>query len=134
MLKRKKNTTISLLLFLFVWFVQSCKHEPSNISNLPTVCFDNQIQPILARCASCHSGSSGQEGFDATSYNSIMRAVKPGDPWGSKLYTIVSSPNNPNMMPPKGNTPLNQEERTILEVWILQGAKPTCITNSNIDN
>lgn len=132
MLKRMKNTTISLSLFLLAFFVQSCKHEPSNISSFPVVCFDTQIQPILARCASCHSGNSGQEGFDATSYNSIMRAVKRGDPWGSKLYTIVSSPNNPNMMPPKGNEPLNQDERTLLELWILQGANHTTCDTATI--
>ena len=118
----------SIVIILLVSQLQSCKHVPANIDNLPIVCFDTQIQTIYsASCAmpGCHSGSSGEgkEGFNPSNYNSIMKSVKPGDPWGSKAYTIVSSPNNPNMMPPKGHTPLSKEQRTVIEVWILQGAK-----------
>lgn len=123
------NLTVSkkifrlLVLVLLITLSQSCKHEPVSISNLPTVCYDNQILPIFAACSQCHSGADGQKGFDPTSYNSVMKSVKPGNPWGSKLYTIVSSPNNPNMMPPKGHEPLSEVQRTTIEVWILQGAK-----------
>jgi len=121
----------SIVLVVFISQLQSCKHDPANISNLPTVCFDTQIQTIFSSsCAmsGCHSGGSGSRdagGFNASSYASIMKSVKPGNPWGSKVYTIVSSPNNPNMMPPKGHQPLTLEQRTLIEVWILQGAKET---------
>lgn len=113
-------------MILLMCQLQSCKHEPSNISNLPMVCF-SEIQPILSACSKCHSGSSREGGgFDPSNYASIMKSVKPGNPWGSKLYTIISSPNNPNMMPPKGNDPVSKEDRTLIEIWILQGAKETC--------
>jgi Planctomycete cytochrome C len=115
----------SLVLVLFINLLQSCKHEPSDISNLQPVCFDTQILSILGACTQCHSGNSHQGGFDPSNYNSVMKSVKPGNPWGSKLYTIVSSPNNPNMMPPKGHNPLSITQRTTIEVWILQGAKET---------
>ena len=123
----------SIVFFLIVCQLQSCKHEPASLSSMPTVCFDNQIQPILSSCTKCHSGNSGEGGFNPSNYSTIMESVKAGNPWGSKLYTIVSSPNNPNMMPPKGNEPLSPEQRTLIEVWILQGAKDTkCDTTSVI--
>lgn len=130
MLKRLTVLLIIRLttLFLFIGLLGSCKHEPDNIKNLPVVCFDTQIQPIFSgSCAmtGCHSGGSRERGFDPSNYSSILRSVKPGDPWGSKIYTIVSDPNNPNMMPPKGHNPLTLEQRTLIEVWILQGAKDT---------
>jgi hypothetical protein len=114
-----------IVLISMISQLQSCKNKPESIANLPTVCFDTQIQPILSVCTQCHSGNSkqGGGGFNPTNYNSIMKSVKPGNPWGSKLYTIVSSPNNPNMMPPKGHEPLSIGQRTLIEVWILQGAK-----------
>jgi uncharacterized membrane protein len=116
-----------IVLILVISQLQSCKHDPATLNNLPIVCFDTQVQPILGTCVQCHSGSSkgGGGGFNPSSYTTIMKSVKPGDPWGSKLYTIVSDPNNPNMMPPKGHQPLSQEQRTLIEVWILQGAKDT---------
>lgn len=116
----------SIVLMFLIFQLQSCKHDPANISNLPIVCF-SEIQPILSECSRCHSGSSkGGGGFNPTNYASIMKSVKPGNPWGSKLYTIISSPNNPNMMPPKGNDPVSEADRTLIEIWILQGAKETC--------
>jgi hypothetical protein len=60
-----------------------------------------------------------------------MNSVTAGDPWTSKAYTIISEPNNPNMMPPSGHQAISLQQRTIVEVWILQGAKDTkCDTTS----
>ncbi len=124
-LTASKLSLKSLVLLFFINISQSCKHEPPSISGLQTVCYDTQVLPIFAACSQCHSGNDRRGGFDPTSYSSVMRSVKPGDPWRSKLYTIVSSPNNPNMMPPKGHNPLSIAQRTTIEVWILQGAKET---------
>ena len=112
----------SLVLVLLPYLLQSCKHEPPSISDLKAVYYETDIAPLLSVCSKCHTGSRG-ENFDAASYTGVLRSVKKGDPWGSKLYTIVSSPNNPNMMPPKGYAPLSEIQRTLIEVWILQGAK-----------
>ena len=123
----------SILFVLIISQLQSCKHEPANLSGLPTVCF-NDVQTIYSSScgmSGCHSGNSSKGGFNPSNYASIMKSVKAGDPWGSKAYTIVSSPNNPNMMPPKGHDPLTLKDRTTIEVWILQGAKDTkCDTTS----
>lgn len=121
--------------FIAVSYLPSCKHEPSSLSGLPTVCFEKDVQPALAVCAKCHSsGKREGEGFDPSSYTSIMRSVTPGNPWKSKLYTIISSPNNPNMMPPKGYDPITQTDRTMIELWILQGAKDTKCDSTTVQS
>jgi hypothetical protein len=134
MLKRCKNFLFALCgFFSIVMYFESCKHVPASVSNWPTVCYDSTIIKIMQnRCVACHSKGirEGRE-FDANNFVSIKNLVKDGDPWGSKLYTIVSSPNNPNMMPPKGQEPLSKNERTLLEVWILQGANDKCETSIN---
>jgi hypothetical protein len=126
MLKKMNDLiTVRMVTLLMITIIlSSCKHEPSNVKDLPTVCFEKEILPVFSMCAKCHNGG-GEEGFDPSSYSSIMKSVKPGNPWGSKLYTIISSPNNPNMMPPKGYDPISKEDRIKVEVWILQGAKNT---------
>ena len=136
MLNRLKDYLLTLgIVLLIVGLLQSCKHEPASINNLPTVCF-SQIQPIFSNCGTCHKTNS-EEGniFDPKNPNSFRNLVKAGDPWGSKLYTIISSPNNPNMMPPKGkdNFPISEENRVKLELWILQGANmdSNCGTSIN---
>jgi len=126
---------ISIMLTFAVSQLESCKHEPFNLNNLPTICFEADVQPIYSTsCAmsGCHSGNSKLGDFDPANYSTLMQSVKPGDPWGSKAYTIVSSPNNPNMMPPKGHKALSPQQLTTIEVWILQGAKETKCDSSKI--
>jgi hypothetical protein len=129
MFKQLQKFQFSLLLIGFllaIGMLGACKHEPSNLKDLPTVCFEKEVLPVFSMCAKCHSGGKGEgDDFDPSSYASIMKSVKAGNPWGSTLYTIISSPNNPNMMPPKGYDPIPMEDRVKVEVWILQGAKNT---------
>ncbi len=102
----------------------SCTHEPAGIEDLDPVCFDTQILPILqTSCgiSGCHDGSA--EEFQISDYNSIMEIVTPGDPHGSKLYRVITSINGENLMPPKN--PLTREQRTLIQLWIAQGAKNT---------
>lgn len=102
----------------------SCTHEPAGIEDLDPVCFDTQILPILqTSCgiSGCHDGS-GEE-IRISDYNSVMEIVTPGDPHGSKLYRVITSINGENLMPPKN--PLTREQRTLIQLWIAQGAKNT---------
>lgn len=103
------------------WVQVSCTHEPAGIEDLDTVCFDTQILPILqTSCgiSGCHDGS-GEE-IRIYDYNSIMEMVTPGDPHGSKLYRVITTINGENLMPPK--QPLSKEQRTLIQIWIAQGA------------
>lgn len=122
--------TFSIIVF-FIGAFQSCKHDPQGLDQLDTICFNTQVAPILvAQCSQCHGASNpkGELVIDGE-YNNVIKLVKPGDPWASELYNIVSSPNNPNMMPP--NKPLSKNQLTILEVWIAQGAKNTICSPTN---
>jgi uncharacterized membrane protein len=122
-------TKIPIPVFLFLLTI-ACTHEPSGVEEMDLICFESQVMPIIqTSCASCHSGS--EEGFLATSYNSIMESVTPGDPRGSKLYKVITNVNSfEKMMPP--DRPLTKLQRSIIEVWILQGANETKCPNDTI--
>ena len=78
----------------------------------------------------CHDGSA--EGFLATDYASIMRSVVPGDPRGSTLYSVITkNGGEAGMMPP--DRPLTKEQRTIIHVWIAQGAENNNCSDGNPD-
>jgi hypothetical protein len=58
--------------------------------------------------------------------------VTPGDPHGSKLYRVITSINGEDMMPP--SQPLTKEQRTLIQIWIAQGANNTVCDGSNGGN
>lgn len=70
----------------------------------------------------CH-GSGGEGGFNPNSYSGIIRIVKAGDAANSKLYEVITNSGGEGMMPP--NQPLNKDQRTLILVWIEQGAQNT---------
>jgi hypothetical protein len=120
--------TISLPVLIFLLLNSSCTHETFDLSQMDTVCFESQIFPLIQNScgtAGCHNGISGVEGFSAVSYESILQAVKPGDPKGSRLYDVITNIWGENFMPP--DNPLPLEDRNLILVWIEQGAlKTTC--------
>ena len=122
----KKSLTFVLagfILCLVPLLLLSCTHDPVGIELIKdTVCFDTQVMPILVgACKTCHDGSG--EGFSMTNYTDIYdNYVTPYNPRKSKLYQVITAVNGLNMMPPSPNSPVSQENRTIIEVWIAQGA------------
>jgi hypothetical protein len=107
------------ILCLVSLILPSCTHDPAGIDNLDPVCFDTQVMPILvSSCLKCHDGST--EGFTMGNYTEVMKYVTAGDPRNSKLYQSITDINGENLMPP--DHPLSQDNRTIIEVWIAQGA------------
>jgi hypothetical protein len=123
-----KNITLilSFLVTSISIFNNSCTHDPVDIALLDTVCFESQIFLLLqSSCGmnGCHTSGSYTRGFNITDYNSIVQSVKAGDPRHSKLYKIITDINSDNMMPP--SQPLTKEQRTLIEVWIAQGAQDT---------
>ena len=109
----------------------SCTHDANLIEGMDTVCFESQIMPIMQTAcgkAGCHDGSA--EGFIVTDYQSILQAVTPNDPRGSKLYQVITDINGENMMPP--DRPLTRDQRTLVQVWIAQGAmNKSCPDNTD---
>ncbi len=120
------------ILLLPVIFMFSCEHK-SDISEIPELCFENDILPIFqTSCglSGCHDEATAKKGLVYSDYNTIMKSISPGNPNGSKAYkAIVSLFNEP--MPP--NNRLSEEARTLIRIWIEQGAKNTsCADTSNI--
>jgi len=84
-----------------------------------TVYFSNTVLPmIVSNCATtgCHDSATHREGLILTNYNKIKGEVSPGNPSGSRLFTVISS----GKMPPAGK--LSATQIAALSQWITQGA------------
>jgi hypothetical protein len=107
----------------------SCTHN-ADISNMPEICFDRDVLPIYANnCAisGCHtSGGGGHERFALDNYTDIRRTVVPYKPSQSESYKAITTAGGEGHMPP--NQALSREQRTIILVWIDQGANQTTCT------
>ncbi|MBU8892983.1 MAG: hypothetical protein KOO66_09405 [Bacteroidales bacterium] len=117
---------IGILSISFILLL-SCEHDLPNASEIPEVCFGSEVLPIFQTgcgISNCHDAVSAKDGFIYTNYASIMQTIVPGSPDESKAYqSIISLFDHP--MPP--NEPLSLEARTLIRIWIEQGAeKTTC--------
>jgi len=114
-----------IILAAFSW-ITSCTHK-ADISGYPDVCFDTEVQPIITNScaiAGCHDGRG--EGMALTNYTNISRRVSPGNPDASSIYKAITSTWGENKMPP--DQPLSADNRTIIRLWIEQGAKEVICT------
>lgn len=109
-------------------WITSCTHE-ADISDLPEVCFETEILPIfLNSCAisGCHDGT-GESDLVLKSYQNILEEIEPGDPAESEIYEVITLTSGDDRMPP--DQPLSTDNRTLIRIWILQGAKATTCPN-----
>jgi hypothetical protein len=113
-------------ILLFATIIDSCRHdtilieEPAGSDSI--IYFNTQVLPIfINNCTAtgCH-GIDGNRRLKLTSYSEIMKEVSPGNPNSSQVYTAITSVYG-NVMPP--NKPLDINQRTIIRLWIMQGAK-----------
>jgi hypothetical protein len=123
-----------IFFFIIIFWISSCRHN-ADLYNLPEVCFEKDVLPIFQNnCAisGCHNGS-GESGLVLNNYVSISHAVDPGNPYSSQAYNSIISTFGEKRMPPAG--PLTIENRTIIRVWIEQGARlTTCPDTSGQNN
>jgi hypothetical protein len=116
-----------LILTTFSW-ITSCTHK-IKISDYPEMCFDRDVLPIFQNnCAisRCHGGG-GESHMALDSYSSIVRTVVPYNPDKSSSYKAIVATWGQNNMPP--SQPLSIDNRTIIRLWIEQGAgQTTCTT------
>lgn len=128
-----------LILFLLL-LLFSCKHEipvqdrvdppvdgGTQTCSADTVYFQNKVLPLLnSGCAmsGCHDITTHKEGIVLTSYANIMATggVKPGNPNGTKIYTVLSKSGSDRMPPPPAAA-FTQAQKDIIYKWIMQGAK-----------
>lgn len=129
MFKTKNILSFGLLLISLIIFsnlLNSCKHDSNLINDLPEVCFESEILPIFQNnCAlsGCHNEITAEHGLILNSYNGIIKEIEPGKPDKSSIYRSITNFRSFEFMPP-GNV-IPQENRTLIRVWIEQGAKNT---------
>ena len=89
--------------------------------------FFGQVLPILqAKCQICHNSGTKLGGWDASSYESVMKGgehgpvVIAGDVTKSLLAQLLQGASG-QIMPPSGGLP-NEDIQVILD-WIAAGAK-----------
>lgn len=80
------------------------------------------IKAILnANCKQCHDIAKRKADLDLiSSYNTVMEAVKPGNPGGSIMYLAMTG-NGAKRMPPDKR--LDPAEIAVVKAWIAAGAK-----------
>jgi hypothetical protein len=97
---------------------------------LPGSFYAARVQPLLDRdCVACH-GSQRQKGdLRLDSLAAVMLggrsglAVIPGDVRHSELLVrIALPPSDDRAMPPEGKTPLTDDEKTVIRLWVANGA------------
>ena len=118
---------ISFLLGLVpVVLFTACQQQVSPAGDLPAISFNQKVMPVIAAgctASGCH-GDERTRDFTLLNYDDVMQHgdVKAGDPRGSKLYRIITTPLS-SVMPPSPNEPLSDEQTVLVYLWILQGAK-----------
>jgi hypothetical protein len=113
--------TVSIIISL-----SACTHD-ADISGIPEVCFTGEVLPIFQNnctMSGCHSGG-GDEEMPLRTYSEIMNGITSGKPDASEIYRSITSKWG-QMMPP--GQPLSIGNRTLIRLWIEQGAGETTCT------
>ena len=123
------SLAILMILAVFFWFT-SCTHV-ANIANIPEVCFTADVLPIFVNnCAmpGCHDGGGRESRMTLNNYADIVSTVTAGNPNASRSYQAIIAKSGENMMPP--GQPLSLTNRTLIRIWIEQGAGETTCPGS----
>lgn len=123
MYMRPERKTLLIFLAASILVFTLCVHD-AVMTDMPEVCFTGQVLPVfLNNCAvnGCHDGS-GEEAMNLASYSEISKYVKPGNANASSVYQSITSKWGQRMPP---NQPLSIQNRTLIRVWIEQGAAET---------
>lgn len=119
---------LTVLSGLALLTTNSCKHEGPAVDQMVEICFAEQVLPVFQNScatAACHDATTAEKGYVFTDYANIMKAITPGNADKSKAYQAITSASE--LMPP--DNPLPVDKRTLIRVWIEQGAKETtCAT------
>lgn len=99
------------------------EHKPGQIH------FYKQVLPILkAKCFSCHQGEKTKGDLDLSSLASALEggefdgpAITTGHPEKSALFARITSGDEDERMPPKGDL-VTPEEQALIKGWITEGS------------
>lgn len=89
-----------------------------------------RVAPLFeTRCAACHGDKRQKGDLRLDSFAHLLRGGKhgavihPGDPKNSELLVRIALPSSDDRaMPPSGKTPLTEDEKTVIRLWIAHGA------------
>ena len=116
------SLALLIILTTFSW-ISSCTHK-ANIEGIQQVCY-NEVDTIFynscwnPQLGDCHDGTGEPENFSIPA--NIINSVVPGNPDASRSYQAIIATRGENRMPPSG--PISLDNRTIIRLWIEQGAK-----------
>jgi hypothetical protein len=119
--------------------VSNTEIEAPSTCDPDTVYFRNTILPlIVSSCGTtgCHDQDSHRDGIILTDYASIINTgkIKPGDPDDSEFFESLTDQED-DLMPPPPQSPLSQDQISLLEEWILQGANDnSCVEGCDTTN
>ena len=83
--------------------------------------FKADVAPLFKdACSSCHTGLKQKARLDVTSYDSVMKKVKAGEPDKSTIHNCLIG-KGVKQMPPKN--PLAEDQIALVKAWIAGGAK-----------
>ena len=98
---------------------RSADEKRADEKKAPT--FKADVAPLFKdACSSCHSGVKQKARLDVTSYDSVMKKVKAGEPDKSTIHNCLTG-KGAKLMPPKN--PLAEDQIALVKAWIAAGAK-----------
>ena len=94
------------------------------VALLLAVDFEKQVAPVLAQsCLACHRPGLIAGGLRVDTAADALKAVRPGHPQDSPLYTRTQiAPGKTGAMPP-GGPALSSNQSEALRAWIAEGAR-----------
>src|SRR5690554_5722055 len=105
------------------------------LSSANQISYNFHVRPILSdNCFACHGPDANkreaglrldieENAYAALKENPDAHAIVPGNPGQSELVRRIKSTNPDEMMPPpSSNLRLTDEEISVLEKWVAQGA------------
>jgi len=111
--------------------IEKQEKEVAKITNLPeALVYGQLVKPLLEqRCISCHNAEKqkGKLRLDTPEFILVGgedgKIISAGKPLDSELIKrLLLDANDEHHMPPKGKTPLTENEITLLHWWVQNGA------------
>lgn len=124
---------INLIFLVTSFSLVSCRHEAIIGDKFPEICFEQEVLPIFRNSCSmtgCHDGR-GENHYVFDNYLDISHAVVAGNPNQSPAYKAIITSFGEGRMPP--DNPLSLENRTIIRLWIEQGARLTSCQDASTE-
>ena len=95
-----------------------------------SVSFAKDVAPVLvAKCLACHNAEKAKGSYRLHTLEAMLKPgssqdapITPGRPLESKLFQLITAPNEDDRMPQK-DEPLTATQIATIRTWIQQGAK-----------